>query len=363
MKVLALTSYPIEAAATRYRLAQFVAPLAERGITLSVHPFIDSQQFASLYERAAWPQTARGLIVSAFQRFRDVWRSRSADVLLVQREAMMFGPPLIEWLAMNVGRCPMVLDLDDATYVSYISPTYNRFGSWLKWFGKTDKLIAWAQVVICGNNSIADYVSGKGAYAIVVPTVADTERFRPRAVNDQRRVPVLGWIGTHSTYPYLESIFPALQRLARTHPFRLKVVGAGKSTIILPGVEVENLPWSLAREVDDLQSFDIGLYPLIADEWSSGKSGFKAIQYMAVGIPYVATPVGAAAEIGVAWTTHLLTRTQDEWHDALIRLLASPQLRKRMGEAGRQHALEHYTVPAQAEKLAGALHEAVRSKK
>ena len=363
MKVLALASYPVEAAATRYRLEQFVAPLRERGIELTVRPFLDSRLFASLYRRSEMPRTALGLVRSALRRLGDVVEARGMDVLLVQREAMMFGPPLIEWLATRVGRCPMVLDLDDATYVSYTSPTYGRLGSALKWFGKTDDLIRWARVVTCGNRSIAEYVSSRGGRAVVIPTVVDTERFRPLRRAQPTGAPlVLGWIGTHSTYPYLESIFPALQQLAESHRFRLKVVGAGREGISVPGVEVLSLSWSLEREIEDFQSFDIGLYPinagLYADQWAAGKSGFKAIQYMAVGIPYVVTPVAACAEIGEPNVTHLCAETQDEWRESLRALLTDTDRRERMGEAGRRHALEHYTVPAQADKLAQALREA-----
>ncbi|HEX8707889.1 MAG TPA: glycosyltransferase family 4 protein [Pyrinomonadaceae bacterium] len=359
MKVLALASYPIEMAATRYRLAQFVGPLAERGITLTIHPFLDSGLAASLYRRSEWPRTALGLARAALRRAGDVWRASRADVILVQREAMMFGPPLVEWLATRVGRCPMVLDLDDATYVRYLSPTYGRLGSTLKWFGKTDDLIRWARVVTCGNRKIAEYVAGKGARAVLIPTVVDTDLFRPRSLTaTPAGKPVLGWIGTHSTFPYLESIFPALQRLAREHPFRLRIVGAGRDDVRLAGVEVESCKWRMEREIEDFQSFDIGLYPIVADEWSAGKSGFKSVQYMAVGIPFVVSPVGECAQIGQAGATHFCATSEDEWHDALARLLSDAALRRRMGEAGREHALAHYTVPAQAEKLAQALREA-----
>jgi glycosyltransferase involved in cell wall biosynthesis len=365
MDVLAFASYPVEAAATRYRLEQFVGPLAERGINLRVRPFLDSRLFRALYKRGELPRTMMGVMRSTLRRAGDVWAARGADVILVQREAMMIGPPLVEWLAMRVGRCPLVLDLDDATYVSYTSPTYGRLGSALKWFSKTDDLIRWAQVVTCGNRSIAEYVESKGRRAVIIPTVVDTELFRPRAMeatNAQAGPPVLGWIGTHSTFPYLEMIFPALQQLAREHNFRLKIVGAGRERVEIPGVEVESLDWNLAREIEDFQSFDIGLYPidarLYADQWAAGKSGFKAIQYMAVGVPYVVTPIAACKEIGEPQKTHLFAGTQDEWREGLARLLSDEELRRRMGEAGRQHALEHYTVPVQADKLAGVLREA-----
>lgn len=382
MRVLGLASYPVEAAATRYRLVQYVAPLNERGIELEVRPFLDSRLFASLYRRAELPRTALGLLRAALARVADAAAARRADVVLVQREAMMFGPPVVEFLTTRLRGRPLVLDLDDATYLSYTSPTYGRLASALKWFGKTDDLIRWSRVVTCGSRAICEYVEAQGARAVHIPTVVDTDQFRPAqrdaenmidaastldgargnarasATGTEDAMPVVGWIGTHSTFQYLESIFPALRELAKSHRFKLKIVGAGRDEVSLPGVEVENLPWKLEREIADFQSFDVGLYPVVASEWAAGKSGFKSVQYMAVGVPFVASPVGATTEIGEPNVTHFLATGDEEWRAALGRLLADASLRRRMGAAGRAHALANYNVPAQADKLARALEEA-----
>jgi glycosyltransferase involved in cell wall biosynthesis len=256
----------------------------------------------------------------------------------------------------------MVLDLDDPTYVPYTSPTYGNVGKLLKWFRKTDDLIRWASVVTCGNRAIAEYVQSKGTAAVVIPTVVDTDVFHP--VGSQNKQVVLGWVGTHSTFPYLESIFPVLQDLARDHDFRLKIVGAGKREVEIPGIQIENLEWQLSREVADFQSFDIGLYPidasLYADTWAAGKSGFKAIEYMSVGIPYVATPVGVLGEIGQPGTTHFNATAPDEWRESLSKLILDRERRRTMGIAGRRHVLDHYTLGAQADKLADTLRQAVK---
>jgi glycosyltransferase involved in cell wall biosynthesis len=363
MNVLALASYPVEAAATRFRLQQFVGPLADRDIALTIHPFINSKLFEHLYLQGSSPRIAVGLLKSAFLRLADVTLARKADVILVQREAMMFGPPVIEWLTTRALKTPMVLDLDDATYVSYTSPTYGGLGKALKWFSKTDDLIKWAALVTCGNRSIAEYVARKGVQARIIPTVVDTDVFRPAPRPSVAGPVVLGWIGTHSTFPYLESIFPVLRELATKHEFVLKVVGAGKDEVSIPGVKVENAMWEMGREVADFQSIDVGLYPLDASlyaGWAAGKSGFKAIQYMGVGVPYVATPVGASAEIGEAGVTHLFASTPDEWYGALETLIVNEGRRLKMGEAGRRHVVEHYGLPAQADKLSEALRAAAK---
>lgn len=367
MEVLGLCSYPLEAACTRYRLVQFAAPLAEKNINLTVLPFLDKDEFAALYKKGQTARKAIRLLGSAQKRLFDAIKMRHADALFIQREAMLFGPPIFEWIYKKIAKCPIVLDLDDATYLSYVSPTYGRLGSMLKFFGKTDKLIDWSETVICGNPHIADYVENRGKPTVIVPTVVDTDKFYP-IKKDETKTPVIGWIGTYSTFPMLSGIFPVLQNLSRKYEFTLKIVGAGKEKIELDGVRVENLDWKLERETSDFQSLDIGLYPLeitksLNEEWLAGKSGFKAIQYMAVGIPFVMTPVGVCAEIGIENKTHFSASNKDQWYEALAKLLESFNLRAEMGKKAREYALEHYTVSQHAHIIAETLTNSIKTYK
>ena len=360
MRALGLCSYPTEAAATRFRLEQFVGPLATHGIELTVSPFLNSLQFKALYKHGGVFGKVLGLVRPVLKRVSELFAVGKYDLILVQREAMIFGPAIFEWLYQKLGRVPMVLDLDDATYVRYVSPTYGRIGSFFKFFGKTDNLIKRSELVVSGNRYIAEYVESKGAESVVIPTVVDTDAFCP--IEKSNEIPVIGWIGTHSTYPFLQSIFPVLERLASKHRFVLKIVGAEVETIKIDGVQIENHEWAMEREIADFQSLDIGLYPITIsgaanEQWLLGKSGFKAIQYMAVGVPFVMSPVGVCGEIGVAGITHFNAETLENWHDSLDRLLSDRTLRSEMGKAARLHSLEHYG----REKHASALAKALRS--
>ena len=353
IRVLALASYPVEAASSRYRIVQFIEPLAARGIDVTFSPFLDRALFASLYEpRKLLPRLPRVAYRTA-RRLGSLIAAARADVVFVQREAMLFGPPLIEWLASAVLRRPLVLDLDDATWISYASPVYGRMATLLKWPWKTGRLIAMARVVTCGSPNIADYVRSRGAEAVVVPTVVDTRRFRPAAPRSTA-VPTIGWIGTHGTYPFFERLIPIFERLAREIAFRLTIIGSGRGQIDVKGVEVETRPWRLETEVDDFQSLDIGVYPIADDAWSAGKAGFKAVQYMATGIPFVMSPVGVCAAMGVAGETHFAAVSDDDWLAALQRLIADASLRARMSIAARAFAERHYGIEALAAVIRGA---------
>jgi glycosyltransferase involved in cell wall biosynthesis len=360
LRVLAICAYPIEAAATRFRVAQYIEPLRKRGIELTVKPFLETGQFAEFYRKGGVVRKAVSILRPLMNRIKGISELGTFNVLFVQREAMMFGPGVFEWLYSKLGRLPLVLDLDDATYVSYISPTYGRIGTLFKFVGKTDNLIRRASLVTCGNRFIAEYTNSKGTPAVVIPTVVDLDEFRPRQFKSERVDLTVGWIGTHSTFPFLESILPVLIELARKHKFRLKIVGSGKESWDIKAIDVDLLEWSLERETEDFRSLDIGLYPITtsssaSEDWIKGKSGFKAVQYMAVGVPFVMSPIGVCGEIGEPGYTHFNANTLEDWYNSLDTLLADGELRIEMGLAARKYAIENYDLMSQAEKIAEAL--------
>ncbi len=366
MKVLGLCSYPEEAAATRFRLGQFVEPLRSRGIDVTVSSFFNREQFSAMYSSGGAANKVISTVRSVLARSAGLGTLNKFDLIYVQREAMIFGPPIFEWLYRRIGRVPMVLDLDDATYVPYVSPSYGRLGSFFKFFGKTDRLIRASAVVVCGNRFIAEYVDSKGTQAVVIPTVVDTTVFCPIEKDDE--IPVIGWIGTHSTFPFLEKLFPVFTRLAAEHKFILRIIGSGKKDIAIDGVNVETLDWNLEREVSDFQHLDIGLYPMFLTKsanaaWINGKSGFKAIQYLAVGVPFVMSPVGVCAEIGRPGKTHYNAISDDDWYNALDQLLFADNLRKEMGSAGREFSIANYDLDSQTDKFETVFRDVLANRK
>ncbi|HEX3069778.1 MAG TPA: glycosyltransferase family 4 protein [Thermoanaerobaculia bacterium] len=360
LRVLALASYPEEAASSRYRIVQYIGPLAARGIDVTFSPFLDARLFAVLYKPGKLIGRLPSLGLRTLARIGALILARRAGVVFVQREAMLFGPPLIEWIAVRVFRRPLILDLDDATWVRYESPVYGRAATFLKWPSKTDRLIRWASAVACGSPNVASYARSLGASATLVPATVDTRVFKPIR-RSGRRAPVVGWIGSHGTYAYLERLFPVLARLRREIEFTLLIAGAGRDDIIVPGVETVTRSWSLETEVADFQSLDIGLYPIAEDEWSAGKSGLKAVQYMACGVPFVMSPAGVCATMGIAGETHFAAVSDDDWFDHLRTLLTNENLRQRMGASGRAFAEAHYGLEANADLLAHMIRTVART--
>ncbi len=364
MRVLALTTNTVKMAATRLRVAQYRRLCQDQGIQLEIRPFLSRELEDALYRPGHSMAKAAGLAKAAANRLADLVDSLSADVIYVLREACLFGPPWMELLLGPLANKPLVFDLDDPIWLPYESPTYGKLAMLAKMPQKAHVLCRIASAVVAGNDYLAAFASRYNDNVTVIPTVVDTDQFVPPPPQDEEQepfdgtssLPVVGWVGSHSTTPYLESILPALREAYRMVPFRLRVVGA--RPLNLGGLDAEQLPWSLDRELEDFQSLDIGLYPMIPSAWTMGKSALKAVLYGAVGISTIATPVGAAAKVVQPEETGLLAGTNQEWSQALVRLLSDSSLRKTMGRQARQRIVDHYSLARWGDRWVSMLVEA-----
>lgn len=358
-RLLALAPAPDEAAATRFRVTQYFAALQQHGIEATLRPFLDAHGFQILYQRGGAPQKALAAAHALGGRIADLCRATRADAVLIQREAALVGPPFIEWAIASAIRRPVIFDLDDAVWVPYASPTY---GAWLsrllKAPGKTRYTLTHAAEVIAGNPHVAQYARGFNDRVTLIPTVVDTTQFspRPRAVRDRLHV---GWIGTHSSLQYLIAILPALREVHAKRPFRLVISGGTLPPVEQQGLDLEHRQWRIENEAPDFASLDVGLYPLVEDPWSLGKSGFKAVQYMACGVPCIASPVGVTTEMIQHDANGLIATDHASWVASLTRLLDDSALRARLGEAGRATAVAKYSLVANAPRFVEVVQRAI----
>ncbi len=359
MKLLCLTTFPVEAAATRYRCVQFFSYLADHGFECRLRPFLSRELFGKFYSKGRVVAKAAQLGLATLSRLADIARPE-CDLVLVQREAALFGPPAIEWFLARILKKPLVFDFDDAIYVPYISPTYGRLASALKFPRKTEANIVLSRHVIAGNRLLADYAARFNRNVTIIPTVVDVGRYRVEKKRVSAGLPVLGWIGSPTTTQYLKPIIPVIRDLSQRHHFAFRVVGANER-IHIDGVAVQNEPWRMEREIGDFQSLDIGLYPVTEDQWSVGKSGFKAIQYMAAGVACIASPVGVIKEIIQDGVNGLVASTPEQWLEKLSLLIKDPELRIRLGAAGQQTIEQSYSLDIHAPRLLAVLQAAART--
>lgn len=360
IKVLALSPIPEEGAGCRFRIAQYVPYLKQAGFDVTISSFYTRDFFRLVYQRGHYAAKAAKFLALAMKRWAELFTVGQYDLVFLYREAIPLGPPVLEWLIAKSG-VPIVYDFDDAIFLPSVSEA-NRAISFLKDPGRVASILRHSRRVVVGNEFLAEYARRHNSSVSVIPTAVDTTRFAPRAeqlVSDGRRL-VVGWIGSPTTFPYLEALAAVLREVATTHRFTLKVSGAGRP-VHFPGVEVEEVPWSMANEVSLFNTCDVGVYPLTDDEWSKGKCGFKAIQCMACGVPVVAASVGVNREIIADGVNSFLASTPGEWVDKLRRLLSDHALRARMSLAGRATIEERYSLDVTAPQLAAVLASALDS--
>lgn len=354
IRVLAMTPYPQgRVPGQRFRIEQWSPLLRSEGIDVVFSPFISPAAMDVLYGPGHAAQKIGETLRGYARRFAEVMWGRPADVVFVYREAALLGPPVLERLLAR--RTPLVFDFDDAIYLGDTS-TANAWSRALKPRRKVENLCRLANHVIVGNEFLAQFARRHARTVSVVPTTIDTDLYhvQPRPKNVRL---VVGWSGSTTTLAYLASLAPALRRLRRLHDFELRVIGG---QLQLDGVPVQCKPWRPETEVADLREFDVGLMPLSDDEWSRGKCGLKALQYMALGIPPVVSPIGINASIVRDSVNGFYARTEQEWVDRITILLNDESLREAVGKEARKTVEESYSAAAHAPRVAQILRDACR---
>jgi glycosyltransferase involved in cell wall biosynthesis len=349
MKVLAIVPHPFDTSpGQRFRIEQWEPLLRERGVDITYSAFTTPTLGQILYASGHRLGKAAHIAEAYLRQSLRILDARRFDIVYLFREAALIGPAFIESAIAWQG-IPIVFDFDDAIWVPYKSPA-NGYMSYLKFFGKTGSLCRMATHVLAGNPYLGTYAEQFNSQVTLTPTTIDTDRYRPelRAPREDG-VPVIGWTGSHSTLQHLETAVPALSRLAKHHRFRFVAVGAAAPDI--PGVHTESRPWRAETEVQDLLDIDIGIMPLPDDPWSRGKCGLKALQYMALGIPPVVSPVGVNTDIVRDNVNGLVAGTEDEWIDHLGALLTHAELRARLGQAARRSVEERYSARVVAPRV------------
>lgn len=348
MRILALTKYGSLAASTRQRFLQYVPYLREFGLEVQHSPLLGNDYVRHL--GSATSKISIFLLREYLERMRLVVSASKYDLLWIQYELFPYLPAMFERLGLLPQR-PLVFDFDDAIFNMYDNASNALVRSILR--GKLAPLLRRADLCCCGNSYLMKYTQRFCSNTMVLPTVVDTKCYKPKK-RTSSSLPVIGWIGSSSTAVYLKPLLPLLSHLAASGIARVKIVGAGNCiSASVPNFEI--LEWSQKREIADVQSMDIGIMPLPDDEWARGKCGFKLIQYMACGIPVIASPVGMNNEIVGDGTSGYLAKSIDEWRIAVTRLIAQPEERLRLGKSGRARVVRDYSTRTHAPRLVAAL--------
>lgn len=355
LMILSLTKYGRLGASSRLRSIQYLPWLRHMGFVVTSQSLLSDELLQARYSHGVY---GLSLLWAYARRLRALMVRQEFDLVWIEKEALPWWPLWFE-LALLRG-VPYVLDYDDAVFHNYdqhSNPWVRRF------YGRRlDGLMANAALVVGGNNYLAQRARDAGApWVEVVPTVIDLVRYpsQPQTLVEppvDGGLPRVVWIGSPSTVRYLQLIREPLQALSARQPFVLRVIGGG--AVDLPGVQVEVVPWTEATEVENISACQVGVMPLLDSVWERGKCGYKLIQYMACGLPVVASGVGVNPEIVRHDENGFVANTADEWVTSLGKLLQSPSLRRQMGAAGRHRVENEYCIQKTGPRTAQLLRSA-----
>lgn len=352
MRLLALTRYSSLGPSSRIRFYQYIPYLTSCGVELQVFPLLDDDYIRGLYagKRPSIFPVAQAYV----SRLARLMNGRSFDLLWIEKELFPWLPPWAEKLFAGRG-IPYVVDYDDAVFHRYdmhANPVVRGL------LGKSiDAVMRHATIVVVGNDYLAERACRAGASRIeYLPSVVDINRYTAKqSMGEQFRI---GWIGSPITAPNLGLIRDVLEQASKQLDVRLVLVGLGDQDP-LPGLEKEILLWSENSEVASIQSFDVGIMPLIDGPFERGKCGYKLIQYMACGLPVIASPVGVNTHIIEQGKTGFLASSKADWAQALTMLSRKPDMRNAMGKAGRMKIEQEYSLQMAAPRFLEILTKAV----
>jgi glycosyltransferase involved in cell wall biosynthesis len=341
MKILYFTKYTRRGASSRLRSYQYFPYLEEQGITITVSPFFGNCYLDNLYARKS---TLRETIKAYLHRFWVLRKVVVFDRILVEKEVFPYFPALAEKLFSLFG-IKYIVDYDDAIFHNYDMSSNPLIRFCLK--NKIDRVIKYSGTTVVGNSYLADRAKKAGAKNIaIIPTVVDLNRYSLKHYDKMKQV-VIGWIGTQSTFKYLLTIKNVLLKLVEQYNIKVCIIGANQS-LGLGGNEI-HINWSEKTEVQSIMNCDIGIMPLLNTPWELGKCGYKLIQYMACGLPVVASAVGANKDI-VKENTGILVSDNEEWYNALKYYITNFDIRRKNGMEGRKLVGKKYCVEKQLNK-------------
>ncbi len=340
-KILVLCPHPIGyVPGQRLKYEQYFDIFRENGYDITVSPFMSESFQKIVYEKGKLIQKIFWTIIGYAKRIFDLFRIRNYNLVYVFLWVAPFAPPIFEKLTRKLAK-RLIYDIDDLVFLNPPSST-NPLIHYLRSPKNHISLMKSADHVITCTPYLDNFVRQYNRSTTDISSTVNTEVYKPKNNYGIKNKFVIGWSGSHSTSKYLHLLDNVFQELAKKHSFKLLVMGDENFNI--DGVEVEALPWKEEHEVQTISRFDAGVYPLPNEEWVLGKSGLKAIQYMALGIPTVATAIGANFRVIQNGVSGFLVIDEKEWITILETLLTDPELRKKIGMEARKRVEDMFSI-------------------
>jgi glycosyltransferase involved in cell wall biosynthesis len=354
----------------RFRFEQYLDYLKQNGYEFEISNFLNERDDRLFYSKGNYLHKFRILLQSIYGRLKDIRRASDYGIVFIYRDAIMIRSTFFE-RQFHKSKAKVIFDFDDALWLTEVSEGNANLG-WLKSPAKTKDIIRLSDMVFAGNAYLADYARHFNNNVKIVPTTIDTDYFKHtsnpelRTQNSElktaagRQRVCIGWTGTSTTMKHLRLSLPVLKILKEKYGNKVYIKVISDVPFHHEGLEIQNCKWNRETEIEDLSWFDIGIMPLPEDEWSKGKCGFKGLQYMALEIPCVMSPVGVNKEIIQNGINGYLPKDDSEWLRILSMLIESKELRDNIGRQGRQTVIEHYSFHSQKQSYLNYFNELIK---
>ena len=343
-KLYIIAPYPRgKAPSQRFRFEQYISFFENEGYEIYFSSFLNESTWETLYKDKKYIQKIIGISFAFIKRWGLLFKLINAKHIFIHREMAHIGPPIFEFIVSKIMRKKYIYDFDDAIWLPNYSATNAKFQK-LKNYKKVNACMKWAGKVTAGNEYLKEYALQFNSNVEIIPTTIDMQNHHNKSINYEKRELNIGWTGSHTTLHYLKEIVPALNKLSKEFKFNFIVIANEKPSLNIPNLIF--IPWTKESEIEDLAKIDIGVMPLKDDLWAKGKCGFKALQYMSLGIPTVASNVGVNTTIIEDGKNGLFVSQNTDWHEKLKALLTSNELREKLGKAGKETIKSNYSVEA-----------------
>jgi glycosyltransferase involved in cell wall biosynthesis len=342
----------------RFRFEQYINYLNDNGFNCKHFYIIEAKDDKVFYSNGNFLKKAILVLKFYFKLLKLTFKEKNVDLCFVQREAFVLGTTYFERFFAK--RAKMIFDFDDSIWLQNVSEANKKF-VFLKNPNKTKELIKISNLVFAGNQYLADFAKNINPHVIIVPTTIETNLYKPTIKSETNKV-VIGWSGSVTTIQHFNYAVSALKKIKARYNDLIDIRVVGDGNYVNEELGVKGLPWKKESELDDLGVIDIGIMPLPDDEWSKGKCGLKGLQYMALGIATIMSPVGVNTEIIQDGENGFLAKNEEEWIEKLSLLIENKALRKTIGDQGRKTVVEKYSVDAVKEIYLNCFNDLVRSK-
>jgi glycosyltransferase involved in cell wall biosynthesis len=358
-KVLLLCDHrPGRSPSQRYRFEQYLPYLQKNGFTFHWSFLLDEKDDKVFYSERNALSKMQIILRSLSKRKKESGHYKDYDIIFIQREAHFLGTSEFEKKAFQSG-AKVIFDFDDSIWMEDTSPG-NKKWSWLKKPAKFFDNVSSAHLVIAGNEYLAKKAADINKNVVIIPTTIDTDIHVPKPELRNKPALIIGWSGSISTIKHFETLLPVLKKLKGKYKDKLGIKIIGQKKYENSELQVDCVEWSEKSEVNELNSFDIGIMPLPDDEWARGKCGLKGLSYMACGVPTVMSAVGVNTQIIENGANGFLVKNENEWLEVLTKLIENAELRKTIGEAGRKAVIEKYSVLANQDRYLNAFNSVLK---